>query len=237
MNKTVSETVDFIAKLKKKDFSDNRDVLICPPFTALSDASKLVKGSKVLLGAQNMHFEESGAFTGDISPLMLKEVGCKYVIIGHSERRHVFGEDDALINKKLKSALDNRLLPILCVGELIDERKGGKTEDIVKGQLINGLDGIKDIGKIVVAYEPVWAIGTGETATPNQAEEVHVLIRSLIKEKYGDKAAVNLRILYGGSVKPENVKELMSKEDIDGVLVGGASLDVEKFFKLINFDN
>ncbi len=236
MCKTISETADFVNELKKLDMPTDKDVLICPSFIALNAAAELAKGSKINIGVQNMHFEESGAFTGEISPLMLKGI-CKYVILGHSERRHVFGEDDSLINKKVKSALGHGLLPILCIGEKIEQRKAGNTESVVKEQLLNGLDGIKDISKVIIAYEPVWAIGTGETATPQQAEEVHTYIRFLIKDKYSDKAASNIRILYGGSVKPENVKELMAEDDIDGALVGGASLDVKKFYKLINFDN
>ena len=234
MHKTIAETADFINALKTKEWNGDRDVLICPSFIALSESAKLVEGSKISLGSQNMHFEEQGAFTGEISPLMLKGI-CEYVILGHSERRHVFGEDDSLINSKVKSALEHGFKPILCVGEKIEQRKEGKMEEVIRNQLLKGLEGVDNLSNVIIAYEPVWAIGTGETATPEQAEEVHVLIRSLIDKKYGD--ATDLRILYGGSVKPENVNELMSKEDIDGVLVGGASLDVEKFLKLINFEN
>ena len=234
MNKTVKETKDFITKLKKHALPKNKDILICPPFTALSKASGLIKGSNIQLGAQNMHYEVAGAFTGEISPLMLKELGCKYVILGHSERRHIFNEDDSLINRKIKAALNLKLKPILCIGETLDQRKKNKTEEIVKSQLLNSLKDIKDISNIILAYEPVWAIGTGINAAPEQAEEIHKMIRTLIKKTYSPKAANDIRILYGGSVKPENIKELMKEQDIDGALVGGASLDTDKFFKLIN---
>lgn len=236
MHKTISETIDFINQLNNLDLPADKDILICPPFTALNKAQKLVNGTKIKLGAQNMHFEEKGAFTGEISPLMLKDIGCEYVIIGHSERRHIFGEDNALINNKVKSALEHNIKPVLCIGEKTEQRKAGKTKDVVKNQLLEGLKDIHNITKITIAYEPVWAIGTGVNATPEQAEEVHAYIRSLIAGRYNEEAASALRILYGGSVKPENVKSIMAQEDVDGVLVGGASLHAEKFFKLINFD-
>lgn len=236
MHKTISETIDFINQLNNLDLPADKDILICPPFTALNKAQKLVNGTKIKLGAQNMHFEENGAFTGEISPLMLKDIGCEYVIIGHSERRHIFGEDNALINNKVKSALEHNIKPVLCIGEKTEQRKAGKTKDVVKNQLLECLEDIHNITKITIAYEPVWAIGTGVNATPEQAEEVHAYIRSLIAERYNKEAASALRILYGGSVKPENVKAIMAQENVDGVLVGGASLHAEKFFKLINFD-
>ncbi len=233
MNKTVRETEEFLKEIMKADLPDDRDVLICPPFTSLQKATAIE--SKVKIGAQNMHFKENGAFTGEISPLMLKELGVEYVIIGHSERRHVFLEDDVLINNKVKSALKHGLKAILCVGETIEERHAEKTKEIVKNQVLDGLLDVDDIKDVILAYEPVWAIGTGETATPGQAEEVHAYIRSLIAGRFSDEAAAGLRILYGGSVKPGNIKAIMDEEDVDGVLVGGASLEVEQFLKLVNF--
>ena len=238
MNKTVSESISLVKELKKlvklsnesekgleksKTFQKDakNEVIICPPFTALSDVSEELKGSNIKLGAQNMHFEEQGAFTAEISPIMLKEL-VKYVILGHSERRHIFNESDELINKKLKSALKHNLKPILCVGETLEEREKNKTKEVIKKQLTQSLKNIKE--KVIVAYEPVWAIGTGKTATPEQAEEVH----SYIKELLGD-----VIILYGGSVKPQNIKELIAQPNIDGALVGGASLDAKSFAQIV----
>ncbi len=233
MNKTVSEAVSLVKELKGlvKDIKD-REIVVCPSFTSLVSVAAEIKSSNISLGAQNMHFEKKGTFTGEISPLMLKDI-VDYVIIGHSERRHVFGEDDSLINKKVKSALENKLKPIFCVGETLEEREAGKTEKIVMGQIKNGLNGVKDIKNVVIAYEPVWAIGTGKTATPEQAEEVHSFIRGLLKEIFNEKVADEMRILYGGSVKPDNIKGLISKENIDGALVGGASLDAKSFFEVV----
>jgi triosephosphate isomerase len=234
MNKTVGEAVEFVNKLKQMELPD-RDVLIGVPYTALKDSIMAAKDSKVKISAQNMHFEEKGAFTGEISPLMLKDVNCEYVIIGHSERRHVFGEEDEFLNKKVVSALDHDLKVIFCIGETLDEREHGETKEVVKRQILDGLNGIDDLSNITIAYEPVWAIGTGENATPVQAEEVHAFIRSMIEGKFSKEVASDLLILYGGSVKPGNVMKLMEQEDIDGVLVGGASLDLEQFSKIVNF--
>jgi triosephosphate isomerase len=235
MNMSLKETVSFIDKLNELvSVSDNKDVLICPPFTALSEAANLLADTGIKLGAQNMHYEEKGAFTGEISPFMVKEI-CDYVLIGHSERRHVFNEDNELINKKMKAALKYGLIPILCVGEQLQDRKDGLTEDVVKDQLTEGLKDV-ELGNVIIAYEPVWAIGTGETASPKQAQDVHKFIRKTIKEEYSEEEADSLIVLYGGSVKPENVKKLMAEKDIDGVLVGGASLDAEKFSKIINYN-
>ncbi len=222
--------------LQAKHWPEDREVLICPPFTSLHALSKELEGSKIFLGAQNMHFKENGAFTGEVSADMLLDLGCSYVILGHSERRQVFGEDDTLIHNKVKTALKKGITPILCVGETSEERRAGDTKQIVKMQVLHGLEEVHDIEDLVIAYEPVWAIGTGENATPQQAEEVHAYIRSLIYGKYSKRVADKLRILYGGSVNPANVKELMAQEDIDGVLVGGSSLDAEKFSKLIMHD-
>jgi triosephosphate isomerase len=236
MHKTAGDAVKFIKKLKKKEIPSDRDVLLCPTFTCLSEAYKAIKDSKIKLGSQNMHFEEKGAFTGEISALMLKEIGVEYVILGHSERRHIFNEDDEFINKKVKSALEHGLKPILCVGETLKERKKGQMKEVVSKQIVSGLQGVSKLDDVVIAYEPVWAIGTGVNATPEEAEEAHSLIRKLVAREFSKKEADELRILYGGSVKPENVKDIMKQEDVDGVLVGGASLDVEKFYELIKFD-
>lgn len=214
------------------------DVVICPPFISLGAVRELIKSSSdILLGAQNMYPEEKGAFTGEISPLMLKSVGCRYVIIGHSERREYFKESHAFLNKKNRVALDYQLVPIYCVGETLDQRESNKTFDVIKTQLIEGLAGFTpdQLKKIVIAYEPVWAIGTGKTASPEQAEEVHAFIRKELTALSNAKTAENISILYGGSVKPENVTELMGKANIDGALVGGASLKADSFLGIINY--
>ena len=237
MNNDLKESEKLIVELKNllQNEKPNCDVIVCPPFTSLSEASKLVSGSSIKLGAQNMHFEENGAFTGEISASMLKSVGCEYVILGHSERRHIFGESDEVINKKIKKALAAGLKPIFCIGELLEERENGTTNDVVKRQVLKGLDGISadDMKKIIVAYEPVWAIGTGKTASPAQAQEVHEFIRDLIEIDYSLEVANDLVIQYGGSVKPDNAKELLSQKDIDGALVGGACLKADSFLGII----
>ncbi len=236
MNKTIKESVELVEELKEMGKFDNNkiEMIIAPPFTSLFEVSKTLKNSKIKLSAQNMHYEKSGAFTGEISPTMLKEIGVEYVIIGHSERRHIFGEHDELLNKKLKSAIENGLNPIYCVGERLSEREEGKTFTIIDEQIKKGLSGISpdDIKKMIFAYEPVWAIGTGKTATPEIAEEVHSHIRELIKKEYGNVIGDYVIILYGGSVKPNNAFSLMSENDIDGVLVGGASLDASSFLEI-----
>lgn len=216
--------------------TDDRDILICPAFPLLSDIARVLAGSSIFLGAQNMYFEQEGAFTGEVSADMLLSVGCTHVILGHSERRHVFHEGNEYINKKVRKALREKLIPILCVGELLDERETGKTEKVVKEQIAKGLGGIdkKDMGDVIVAYEPVWAIGTGKTATPEDADQVHDFIRKTVSELYNEAYARDLRVLYGGSVKPENINGLMKKENIDGALVGGASLRADSFLKIIN---
>lgn len=236
MNETIGEAISLVKELKKLVKGiDDREIIVCPAFTALAAVGAEIKGSNIILGAQNMYFEEEGAFTGEVSPLMLKEIGVKYVIIGHSERRHVFNEKNELINKKLRSALENGLEPIFCVGETLEEREEGKTEDVVSSQMNKGLEGItkKGMKNIVIAYEPVWAIGTGRTATPEQAEEVHLFIRKLLKSMFDDKISEESVILYGGSVKPGNIKDLISQDDIDGVLVGGSSLDAKGFAEIV----
>jgi triosephosphate isomerase len=228
---------DLINKLVNglKNEKYNCEVIICPPFTSLAEAGSLLKGSKIMLGAQNMHEAESGAFTGEISASMIKSTGSQYVILGHSERRTIFKESDELINKKLKAALKSGLKPIFCIGETLEEREKNITNDVLKRQVAVGLEGISEseLENIIIAYEPVWAIGTGRTATPAQAEDAHSFIRNLIKDKYSKIAAENIIIQYGGSVKPDNSGGLLSQPDIDGALVGGACLKADSFIAII----
>jgi len=235
MNKTASEAAALIDGIKKTVADVSKvEIVVCPPFTDLKDAAAACAGSNVGLGAQNVHWEASGAFTGEISTGMLKDLGVKYVIIGHSERRQYFGETDATVNKRTKAALAAGLTPIVCVGETLAERDGGKMEEVVVRQVKIGLADLgDDLGKIVVAYEPVWAIGTGRTATPAQAQEVHALIRRTLAELSSGAVANTIRIQYGGSMKPENAKELMSQPDIDGGLIGGAALKADSFAAII----
>ena len=223
MNKTVKEAVSFVKEFKElvKDVK-NVNMIICPPSTSLYSIHEELEDSNVNLGAQNIYFEKKGAFTGEISALMAKEL-CKYVIIGHSERRGIFNEDNSLINKKVKAALDNNLTPIFCIGESPEEKETGKSKDVVKTQIKEGLKGV-DTKNIIIAYEPIWAIGTGKTATPDIAQDMHAFIKGIVG---------NVPVLYGGSVKPENVKELMKEKDIDGALVGGASLDAKSFSEIV----
>jgi len=238
MNKTTAEARDLAQKLVPLVANaGGRDIVLAPPFTALQTVAEAIKGTSIGLSAQNMHWEDKGAFTGEISAEMLLALGCKYVIIGHSERRQYFGETDDTVNKKVKQALKKGLSPILCVGETLAEREAGKLNEIISRQVTGGLKdiGADDMKKIVVAYEPVWAIGTGKTATPEQANEVHALIRGKVKSLYGADIAEGLRIQYGGSVTPDNVSSLMTMPDIDGALVGGASLKPETFAALVNF--
>ncbi|OQY60066.1 MAG: triose-phosphate isomerase [Desulfobacteraceae bacterium 4572_88] len=238
MFKTGPEAVATAGQLAKlvADVADT-EVMIAPPFTALSMVSEIVRDSKVLLGAQNLHWEDEGAHTGEISAAMLRAAGCQYVIIGHSERRQYFGETDETVNKKIRSAIQANLIPILCVGESEEERESEKTFSVLDKQIINGLQNISsdDLGKLVIAYEPVWAIGTGKTATKEQAQEVHLFLRSLIGKSFKNTLAKSVRILYGGSVKPSNISELMAMPDIDGALVGGASLDAGIFSEIVYF--
>jgi triosephosphate isomerase (TIM) len=238
MHKTTGEAVALAKELLPAATGAHR-YLIAPPFTALQAVSEVVKGSKLLLGAQNMSNAESGAHTGEISVHMLKELGVSVLILGHSERRAIYGESDSLINEKVKLALDNGLEVILCVGETLEEREAGKVEEVVRRQVEEGLSNIPEsfLDKITIAYEPVWAIGTGKTATPKDADTVHAFIRKVLKALYGDKAAGEMVIQYGGSVKPDNVKELMSMENIDGALVGGASLKSETFVPIMQYDS
>ncbi|MBU2447179.1 MAG: triose-phosphate isomerase [Bacteroidetes bacterium] len=238
MYKDKSETIELISGLKEKlsKFNSEVEVIICPPFTSIEIAKELLKGSVIHLGAQNMHFEDEGAFTGEISAKMLKSFGVEYVILGHSERRSIFREDDKMINKKVLKAVSVGLKPIFCIGETLEERENNKTFDVIARQLTEGLSSISNehLNEIIVAYEPVWAIGTGKTATPSQAEEVHKYLRKLIEEKFGRSFAESMRILYGGSVKPDNAKELFSQPNIDGGLIGGACLKADSFYDVIN---
>jgi triosephosphate isomerase len=236
MNTDSASAVALAAGLAKELSSvDTVDVAVCPPFVYLQSVAAALSASNIALGSQNVYFEEKGAFTGEISCAMLKDTSCAYAIIGHSERRHVMGESDAMINKKISAAISGGLLPIFCVGELLEERQGGTTNEVVAGQIKNGLEGIsaESIQAVTVAYEPVWAIGTGLTATPEQAQEVHAMIRGLLADLYGNEIAQTIRIQYGGSAKPGNTAELMSQPDVDGLLVGGASLKVEDFAAMV----
>lgn len=237
MYNDIPASVKLINELKKslENQDIKADVIICPTFVSLSAASEAIKGSVIKLGAQNMYFEDQGAFTGEISAAMLKSAGCEYVILGHSERRTIFKESDELINKKIKKALASGLKPIFCIGETLQEREEGITETIVKTQVVEGLKEISadDMKNIIIAYEPVWAIGTGKVATPAQAQEVHAFIRNLVKDLYNNEVAGNLVIQYGGSVKPDNAAELLSQPDIDGALVGGACLKADSFTSII----
>ena len=237
MHKTVREAEELVGSILKGLPETHYEVVVCPPFTALYRISQLLEGSRLKLGAQNMHYEIQGAFTGEISAGMLKDLGCRFVILGHSERRHIFGETDELIGKKISAALEAGLRPIFCIGELLAEREAGKTHEVVTRQLKAGLSSLEaeQMPSVVIAYEPVWAIGTGKAATAQQAEEVHIFIREWFSQNYSEDIAQNLIILYGGSVKPENIDSLMAQKDINGVLVGGASLDKDSFLRIIDY--
>jgi len=236
MNNLFSQAVELARGVKNRVGTiADKEIVLCPPFTVLSSVNEVIKGSSIKLGAQNMHWEVSGAYTGEVSPLMLKDVGCSYVILGHSERRQHFGETDEMVNKKTKAAFSTGLVPIVCVGETLEEREKGETLGIVREQIRTGLSGLteQEVKGLVVAYEPVWAIGTGKTATPDQAEEVQRFIRKLLSGMFGEEEAQAVRILYGGSINSENISALMSCENVDGGLVGGASLSLESFLKVI----
>jgi len=215
-----------------------REIVLAPPFTALAAVAEEIRGSGIVLAAQNVYWEEKGAFTGEISTPMLKDAGCGMVILGHSERRQYFGETDEAVNRKARAVLSAGLMPIICIGETLTERESGKHEDTVSQQLVGGLDGLTagDLLSIIFAYEPVWAIGTGRTASPETAQEMHGYIRRRLLEKFGENAE-KVRILYGGSVKPDNVDALMRQPDIDGALVGGACLETESFLRIIRFQS
>jgi len=236
MNKTGTEAASFARDLKIKTLNINKtEIIVCPPYIAIVPVYEILKQSRVKIGAQNVHWETSGAFTGEVSAEMIEQAGCKYVIIGHSERRQYFGETDQSVNKKIMQTLTTSLSPIVCVGETLQQREAGKTNDVVKVQIAEGLAGlsIDQMKRLVLAYEPVWAIGTGVTATPAQAEEVHHFIRDLLADLFSPQIANATQILYGGSVKPDNVKELLSQDNIDGGLIGGASLKVDSFVEMI----
>jgi triosephosphate isomerase len=239
MYKLLGEAVETALALKPLVANANNvEVVIAPVFTALKTVADRLEGSKVKVAAQNCSTESDfGAQTGEITAAMLKDVGCDYVIIGHSERRQFYGETDTSVNKKIKAAIDADLTAIVCVGEMLAEREAGNAENVVKTQLSNGLEGltVSRMERIIIAYEPVWAIGTGKTATPEQAQEMHSYLRNCIAEIHGNDVASKVRILYGGSVKPENIDAIMANEDVDGALVGGASLEAESFAKIVNF--
>lgn len=236
MHKSIAEALTVVASIKAGVHkATDCEIVICPPFTALAAVGQALKESSIELGAQDMYPEPEGAFTGEISPLMLKEVGCRFVILGHSERRTHFRETDAWVNQKVKAALKFSLVPIVCIGETLEEREARKAFEAVKSQFDGSLKDLSDgdIQRTVIAYEPVWAIGTGRTATPEQAEQMHSYIRRLFHEKYGEEIASRVLILYGGSVRPDNMAALMQKPNVDGALVGSASLKAESFSQIV----
>ena len=236
MYKTSTEALELVNGLKSELKGETAvEVVVCPPFTVISKVAEALKGSSIAYGAQDVYWEDEGAYTGEVAPKMLTDLGCKFCIVGHSERRTYFHETNETVNKKVKAALKHGLAPIMCVGERLEERDSGKTFDVVKNHIESGLAGLskEDVAKIVIAYEPVWAIGTGRTATPEQAQEVHKYIRELLKKAYGEDVSSKVRIQYGGSVKPDNIKSIMAGPDIDGALVGGASLKVKDFAEIV----
>lgn len=237
MNKSFSEAKVLLEEIKNLELNEEVEAVVCPPFINLALAKEVLKDTNIGVGAQNAHTEDSGAYTGEISPEFLKDLGVKYVILGHSERREYFAESDEFINKKVKAVLAKGLSPILCCGETLEEREADQAKSKVKTQIDADFEGIDaaEFENIVIAYEPIWAIGTGKTASADDAEEMCAYIRELIKENFGEEAAEKVRIQYGGSVKPDNVSEIMSKENIDGALVGGASLEADSFSQLVNY--
>ena len=236
MNKDLDEAKKLVKEIVSEKLDNGVEKVICVPFVYVTEVNKLLEGSDVGLGVQNMYFENRGAFTGEISPIMLKSCGVSYVILGHSERRTIFNETDEMINKKVKSALQNDLIPLFC-GETLEERNSRLEKEIVEKQIRNALDGISktDIEKVIIAYEPIWAIGTGLTASSDDAENMIKFIRDILADIY-ENLSVNVRIQYGGSVKPDNIKDLMQKENVDGALVGGACLESASFRALINYN-
>lgn len=236
MNKNISESIELASSIKRSVYDiTEMEIVLCPPFTSLSDVKEVILETNIRLGAQDVYWEKEGAFTGEISAGMLKNIGCEYCVIGHSERRQFFYETNETVNKKARALLRENIKPIVCVGEKLEERKAGRAFDVVKNHVENSLAGITrdEMLNIVIAYEPVWAIGTGVNATKEQAEEIHKYIRSLLKAMYDEEVADMVRIQYGGSVKPENIKELISEPDVDGALVGGASLKGDSFAAII----
>ncbi len=236
MYKTIPEAINTVNSIKAglHKVSDV-EIVVCPPFTAMHTVAGLLEDSVVDLGAQDMHYEIEGAFTGEVSPLMLKDIGCRYVILGHSERRAYFKESNELINKKAKAAVKFNLIPIVCLGETLAEREAGNQLEVVRTQFAGTFKGFsaKAMEKVVIAYEPVWAIGTGKTATPEQAQEMHAFVRTLVQGAFGEEIASEMRILYGGSVKPDNTADLIKQPDVDGALVGGASLKAASFVQIV----
>jgi len=236
MYKTINEAIELVNGLKRTLYNiNNVEIAVCPPYTCLDQVSEVISESNIKLGAQDMHWEAEGAFTGEVSVLMLKDLGCKYVIIGHSERRQYFSETNETVNKKVKAALKYNITPIVCVGEKLEERQSGKTFQVVEDHIKNGLKDLskEELAKVVIAYEPVWAIGTGLTAKPEQAQEVHAFIRKLLTDISDEETAQDITIQYGGSVKPDNIKDLIKQKDIDGALVGGASLKIDSFVEIV----
>ena len=238
MHNTLAESAALVDALKKAANKNNAEIIVAPSFTSLAEVAKLAKGSQLEVAAQDVHWEDKGAFTSAVSPVQAKDAGATHTILGHSERRSVFGDTDEILNKKVAAALRHNLTIIFCVGETLKEREANKTLDIINSQIENGLKGFtaEQLKGLIIAYEPVWAIGTGKTATPEQAQEVHASIRATLAKKYGEDFAQATRILYGGSVKDTNVDEIMAKPDVDGALVGGQSLIAEKFTRIINFN-
>jgi triosephosphate isomerase (TIM) len=237
MYKTIEEAVAFIQGLVPQMAAEDVEVRLAVPFTAIGPACQAAKGSNILIGAQNMHDAAEGSFTGEVAASMLVDVGAQFVLLGHSERRLFFGEDNLFINKKIVRALKDGLQPILCIGETEQERDDGKAEDVLKEQLSKGLEGIsaKEVGTLIVAYEPVWAIGTGKNAAPAEIEQMHETVRRILAELYSQKLAEKIPILYGGSVKPANARKILEQPDIDGVLVGGASLSLDSFVEIVHY--
>ena len=238
MNLSLQEAVELVkAVVDGVEGGRGPEVMIAPPFTKLAVISELLKGKPVKLGAQDMHWEASGAYTGEVSPLHLKDVGCTHVILGHSERRKLFGETDTSVRKKVQAAIQHKLVPVVCIGETLEEREAGRTLKVLETQVKGGLEGFApaDLSNLIVAYEPVWAIGTGKTATPDQAEQAHLFIRKQLAGLYSQALADSVRILYGGSVTPENIDSLMAQPDLDGALVGGASLKPVSFLRIVHF--
>lgn len=237
MHKSIAEGVAFIEAVKGQIADTQVEVAVCAPYTLLQDLVKAAKGTNIKIAAQNMHFEDFGAYTGEVSAQMLKEIGVTHVVIGHSERRQYFAETDETVNKKVVKALAEGLVPIMCIGELLEEREAGQEKVVVKSQLLKGLASVsaEDLATVVIAYEPVWAIGTGKTASAEDANDMIAFIRQTLSEVYNDEVSEEVRIQYGGSVKPANIEEIMNQSDIDGALVGGASLKPEDFVQLVNF--
>lgn len=238
MHNTLAESAALVEALKKADNKNNAEIIVAPSYTSLAEVARLAKGSAIKVSAQDVHWEDKGAFTSAVSPVQAKDAGATHTILGHSERRSVFGDTDEILNKKVAAALRHGLTIIFCVGETLQQREANETLSVIEGQLENGLKGFtaEQLKGLIIAYEPVWAIGTGKTATPDQAQEVHAAIRQFLANKYGQEFADATRILYGGSVKDSNVDEIMAQADVDGALVGGQALIAEKFTRIINFN-